>query len=322
MSDIYSKCGMNCGHCPWSKHTQETMTNEEYESFRDKCLKVLGYRPTQYFQNCLGCQTPDEKIPKGSPIPLRNCPIRICATKTGVKNCAYCSRFPCKSVKALGTEWTREKFEAKHKAPIPEEDYLVFIEPFEGLKHLKAIRTSLQPDNIVEPATFPPLKTQIVDFPKDLPVSESEKKAFKALYELLTILLSSDADTYAGQAAFKKRRQFTYNALWIFGHLGRFVEENGGYLVVDGNTFMREKKRLNLTHWEARFQIMKNYGIHVKRVSLTEKEWSLRMFFDQKVGDAAALKALQKYTAVLDKKYGKKALQHFSKVDMHVLSKN
>lgn len=100
------------------------------------------------------------------------------------------------------------------------------------------------------------------------------------------------------------------------------MEENGGYLVVDGNTFMREKKRRNLTHWEARFQIMKNYGMHVKRVSLTKKEWSLRMFFDQKVGGAAALKALQKYTAVLDKKYDKKALQHFSKVDMHVLSKN
>ena len=207
-------------------------------------------------------------------------------------------------------------FEAKHGAPISEEDYLSFIEPFEGLKHLKALRASLEPNDIVEPAKAPPFKTAIVEFPKNLLVTESERKTLKALHELLTTLFSSNADTYAEQATFKKRRQFTYNALWIFGYFGKLVEENGGYLVVDGKTFMREKKRRNLTRWEKCFEILKDYGVNVDQVLLSKKEWSLRMSFDQKIGGVAVLKDLKTYVSILGKKYGKKALQRFSQADM------
>jgi len=322
VSDVYSKCGMRCSHCPWSKSVRETMTAKEYEKFRNRCIEILGFRPTKSFQNCLSCQTPDRELPEGSLLPRRDCSVRICAIKTEVENCAYCSRFPCASVKALGTEWTREVFEAKHGAPIPEEDYLTFIEPFEGLKHLEAIRALIKSDEIVEPTRVPPLKTEIVEFPEKLSVTESERKTFKTLHQLLTTLLSSNVDTYSDQAGFKKQRYFTYNALWIFGRVGELVEEDRGYLVVEGSTFMKEKKRRNLTHWGKHFEILKDYGVNVEQVSLPKKEWRLRMSLDQKVGGFAVLKALKTYIAILDKKYREKALQHLSKADMCVLSEN
>lgn len=320
MPVLYSKCGIDCGHCPWSRYVRGTIkTEEDYERFGDRCKEILGVRPTEYYRNCVGCQTPDEEVPKGW-VPFRNCAVRICAMRSSVENCAYCSRFPCTQVKELGTGWTREELEAKREGPIPEEDYLAFIEPFEGLKHLEAVRASLDPDDIAEPATVPPLKMRIVDFPEDLLFSEAETQAFKALHELLKILLSTNADTYATQAAFKKRRRFTYNVLWLFGRLGELTEDDGAYLVVKGEMFMREKKRRNLTRWKQHSEILKDYGVHVGRVPLNEKEWVLRLSFDPEVGGVAELKALQRYTAILDEKYGKKALQHFSKADMQVLT--
>jgi hypothetical protein len=50
---------------------------------------------------------------------------------------------------------------------------------------------------------------------------------------------------------------------------------------------------------------------------LRSKGWVMRMEFDEKIGGANALKALQTYTQRLDGKYGKKAIQHFRNADMH-----
>lgn len=173
MSEIFGKCGVNCSRCPWSRSIRDTMqTEEEYKEFSKRCKKIVGYSPTKKIRNCVGCQTPDEEIPKGAIIPLKNCLARQCVTKMGIENCAYCSRFPCGYIKVKGTEWTREKIEATHGKPIPEEDYLIFVEPFEGLKHLKEIHSSLSPKDIVEVITVPPFKPKIIDFPEHISFSK------------------------------------------------------------------------------------------------------------------------------------------------------
>jgi hypothetical protein len=46
----------------------------------------------------------------------------------------------------------------------------------------------------------------------------------------------------------------------------------------------------------------------------------MKTSFREKIGCADALKALQTYTQILDKKYGRKAFQRFSDADMHCLS--
>lgn len=45
----------------------------------------------------------------------------------------------------------------------------------------------------------------------------------------------------------------------------------------------------------------------------------MRMSFEEKIGGTAALKALQTYIGRVDKKYGKKAFQHFRDADLQIL---
>jgi hypothetical protein len=143
VSKLIAKCGMDCGNCPWGPIARQNMTYEEFEQYKKRAKKILGYQPMK--KPCPTCQTPDEQIPKGSKLPPRNCRVRQCVDKTGVENCAYCSRFPCEHVKDTAGAWNREKFQEKLGAPIYEEDYRMFIEPFEGLSRLEAIRASIKP---------------------------------------------------------------------------------------------------------------------------------------------------------------------------------
>jgi hypothetical protein len=321
------------------------MTEEEFEQYKKRAKKILGYTPMQ--KPCPTCQTPDEEIPKGSKLPPRNCLIRQCVDKIGVKNCAYCSRFPCEQEKDTAGAWNREKFEEKHKAPIPEEDYHMFIEPFEALQRLEAIRDSLSPEKITEAATVPPLKIKIVNFPKDLPFSKEETKAFKTIHRLLASIKRSplgltDTDTFAQRQRLKNRMSDFLRLLWILGRFGKFKEENGKYLVVDAKTFIDNRgSEKHLASWpyveNTVLKILPRFGVHCERIPLEgvkekdlttgtgylrDKGWFMTMGFDEEAGGVATLKALQTYTKKLNEKYGKKAFRYFSNVDMRVLSKD
>jgi hypothetical protein len=55
-------------------------------------------------------------------------------------------------VKATGGVWNRENIEKNLGAPISDKEYQMFVEPFEGISRLEAIRATLKPDEIVEPS--------------------------------------------------------------------------------------------------------------------------------------------------------------------------
>ena len=247
-------------------------------------------------------------------------------------------------IKDQGTAWTREKCEAE-KGPISEEDYLAFVEPFEGLKHLEIIRASLRPEDIVEAVTVAPLKTEIVDFPEDLPFSKKETLAFKRLHRMLASVIRSsfgltDTDTFAQQQRLKGRRAHFLKFFWILGRFGELKKENSANLIVDAKTYIANRgSEWTLASWsfvkDTVFKILLEFGVRCERVALEgvkEKElatgtgylrskgWIMTMAFDEAAGGVAALKALQTYTKKLNDKYGKKAFRHFSKADMRVLS--
>jgi len=345
MSDVYSKCGMNCGVCPWGPYAREKMTDDEFVEFRKRAKKILGYQPMQ--KPCVTCETPDEEIPKGSKLPPRNCLVRKCANNIGVENCACCSRFPCGHVRDLGTSWTREKFEEKHGAPISEEDYLAFVEPFEGLKHLEEIRASLKPSDIVEAPTVPPLETKIVDFSRDLPFPENETRAFRTLHQLLATVKRSplglsDTDTYAQQNRLKNRRPVFFRFLYNFGLFGELRDEGGAHLVIDGKSYLANRgSEKTLASWpfvkETIFRVLPEFGVHCEFVQLEnaprkgvttgtgylrDKGWVMKLTFDEYAGGVAALKALKSYTVKLNETYGRKAFRYFSDVDMRVLNED
>ncbi len=319
------------------------MTVREFEQYKKRAKKILGYTPMKI--PCLTCQTPDEEIPKGSKLPPRNCLLRQCVNKIGVKNCAYCSKFPCEGMKSIAGAWNREFFEEKHGAKISEEDYRAFIKPFEGIKHLKGIRASLNPDDIVEAPVVPQLETNVVDFPRDLPFSKKETAAFKTLHQILAGLKSSslglkDTDTFAQLQKLKKRIPHFLRFLWILGRFGGLQIENGACLVVDAKTYIDNRgNEKALATWsfvnDVIIKILSEFGVRCERVMLKgvkekdlttpggylrSKGWIMMMTFDEKGGGVAALKALKTYAGKLDEKYGRKAFRYFSDVDMKVLS--
>jgi len=342
MSKLVAKCGIDCGSCPWGLYPRKGMSAEEFEQYRNNAKRILGYMPIK--TPCLTCQTADSKIPKGSKLPNRKCLIRQCVEKTGVANCAYCSRFPCDTVKATGGVWTRENIEEKLGAPISEEEYHAFVEPFEGISRLEVIRASLKPEEIVEPAKAPTPETRIADFPENLPFSKEETASFKAVHKLLaTIKRSSlglrDTDTFAQQHRLVNRRAHVLRFLWILGRYGKFEKEKSAHLVVDARTYEANRgSEKTLAIWsfvkDTVFKVLSESGVccelaalkGVKEEDLTtgtgylrSKGWVMKMSFEEKIGGMATLKALQTYTRRLDEKYGKKAFKHFSDADMQIL---
>jgi len=324
MKDFFGKCGANCGHCPAYK--ENAKTDEARRRGRDGWYKYLGFRTTPDRMYCDGCQTPDRK----NPVLLNpRCINRKCAITNGIANCAYCSKYPCED---LNPDVDRERIEARLGTPMPEEDYLAFIEPYEGNKHLDTIRALLKPEDIVDPEV-PVAKTRIVDFPDDLPFSREETSAFKALHKLLVETKSMSGATYARQAALKKRTQWILKFLWA---VGLFGELGNAYIAVDGEKLSAQKVPywMNLDIVRTHLKILKEFGVHCEHVPLTKKKsswltskghlrkrgWFIRMSFDSKAGGITTLKAFKSYATKLDEKYGKKAFRYFSNVDMQVLS--
>jgi hypothetical protein len=316
------------------------MTAKEFEQYKKDSKAILGYMPIR--TPCVTCQTPDAKIPKTSKLPSRKCLIRQCVDRTRVPNCAYCSRFPCDTLKETAGAWNREGIEAKLGEPLSEEAYRSFVEPFEGLRRLEDIRSSLEPNEIVEPAKSPVSKTKIVEFPESL--SFKDLVAFRAVHKLLADLeLSSlgltDTDTFAQQHKLENQKVHVLRFLWILGNYGKL--ENKTHLVVDAETFLsnrgKEKKLAILSFVEdAVFKVLSEFGVCSELISsegmkkddlttgtgyLRKKSWVMKMSFDPKVGGVAALEAFQSFVKELDKKYGSRAFRCFRNADMTVLLK-
>ena len=341
MKNLVSKCGIDCAVCPWGPFPRKEMSAEEFEQYRNNGKKILGYMPIK--TPCVTCQTPDEKIPKTTKLPNKKCLIRQCVDKTGLVNCAYCSRFPCDTLKATAGAWNRESIEAKLGASISEEDYHSFVEPFEGLNRLEAIHASLKPTEIVEPAKIPTSKTRIVEFPDNLLFKE-DIASFKAVHNLLVTIENSsfglkNPDTFAQRHKLEKQKAHILRFLWILGNYGKFEKENSTHLVVDAETYYANRgKEKTLAIWsfveDVVFKVLVNFRVCCERVTLKgvktedlttgtgylrKKGWVMRMSFEEKIGDIATLKALQTYANDLDKKFASRAFQRFREADMTIL---
>jgi len=335
MKDLFSKCGNNCGRCP--SYKENLKTDEDRQRCSEGWQKYLGFRLSPgKLRLCDGCQARDAE----NPVRYQNCYVRRCAVRNGVETCAHCSAYPqCEDVGMVSLSAdAREKTAARLGIPIPEEDYLTFIEPYEGLKHLDEIRASLGAEEIVEPTKPPPFKPKTVDFPEVLPFSKEETSAFKALHRLMRTINTFDADTYVMQERLKKRRQYFLKLLWTFALFGELREEGGSHLVLDGDVYLGQKLAGRYSTVVNRyFKALEGYGVHCEHVPLGEgwllpsgwlrrrgkgwdEGWLMKMAFDDKAGGVAALTALKGYTATLDEKYGKRAFRYFSKADMRVLN--
>ncbi|KYK36609.1 MAG: hypothetical protein AYK18_02630 [Theionarchaea archaeon DG-70] len=328
MKDLSAKCGINCGRCP--SYKENLITEED----RKRCSK--GWYTYHGFQikaePCGSCQ-----IPPGEKLTYRVCPIshiRTCTLKNGVKTCAHCSLYPCEALRKH-KDISREEVAARLGTPIPEEDYLAFIEPYEGLEHLEEIHASLNPEEIVNVAKIPPSKSRIVGFPEDLPFSKDDTRMFKKLHQLLSAINTITADSYATQELLKKRRKYSLKLLWTFGRFGELTQDGTSYLTIDDEDYFGQNLDGRWAAISQYFERLKEYGVHCTHVPLGDgwllpsgwlraktkswdKGWLMRMTIDDEAG-GYILNALIHYTARLDEKYNKRAFRYFSKADMRVL---
>ena len=247
-------------------------------------------------------------------------------------------------MKATSGAWNRKKIEERLGALISDDEYHTYVQPFEGINRLEAIRASLKPSEIAEPAKVQMSEKRTADFPKNLPLSNKETASFKAVHKLLTNIKRSslgmtNTDTFAQQHRLEDRRAHILRFLWILGRYGKLSKEKKAYLAADAKTYMDNRDtEKTLAIWsfvkDTVFEVLSDFGARCERVALEgvkeedlttgtgylrNKAWIMRMSFDETIGGAAALEALQTYTAKLSKKYGKKAFQHFSDADMQIL---
>jgi hypothetical protein len=172
-------------------------------------------------------------------------------------------------LKATSGVWNRENIEKKLGAAISQEEYHSFVEPFEGIRRLGAVRASLRPEEIVEPAKVATSESKIVDLPENLPFSKEEAASFRAVYELLAAIKRSslgmrDTDTFAQQNRLENRRAHVLRFLWILGRHGKF--EKDGRLVVDAETYVANRggeKMLAIWSFvkETVFKVLSGFGV-------------------------------------------------------------
>jgi len=217
-------------------------------------------------------------------------------------------------------------------SPIPQEDYIAFLEPYEGQKHLDTIRLSLTSEKIVEMKAVS-FKPKIIDFPDNLALSKEESSELKTVHRLLTSVDTANNISYARQLALKKSRQHILKILWGFGRYGKFTEGNDPYLMLESQTYLEQKIHSYHSKVIEYFKTLKTVGVYCEIVPLIEKEWLtptgglrkdgwfMKMSFGKKAGGLTALKSLIKYTVKLNKKYGKDAFRYFSRADMKILCK-
>lgn len=101
--EYISYCGLLCNECPVF-----IATAENDEQAKEKIAREFSGEAMQFSKedmNCYGCFHEDAKNSKM----CGECEIRICAEVKGVKNCAYCSDYPCRHIDAHVPEGSQNR---------------------------------------------------------------------------------------------------------------------------------------------------------------------------------------------------------------------
>jgi len=326
MSDIIAKCGFDCRRC--ASYKENLRTKADRMKCSDGWHRHFAFRITaEKLVRCDGCLvSPDRN-------PVRylktGCRIRRCAEKNSIENCAYCSSYPCQDVKAHSAYIDREKIAARLGAPIPEVDYRTFIEPYEGLKHLDRIRRSLCPKDIVK-ADKVSIMPRIAEFPDNLRLAEKEASGLRAVHRLLAKVGSAKGISYVRQEVLTKTRLHILKILWAFGLKGSLEKKGRLHLGLDSETYLAQKINSDFAKLKGYFEVLKKHGAICKHVALKKEGWltpkgglrkdgwQFELYFSEKAGGPPALKALQKYVRLLEKKHGRNGFKYFARVDMRI----
>ena len=331
MNHLIAKCGCNCSRCPTYKNNLQTLEDRKRCSWSWQKYLNIKLSPEK-LRLCDGCSIPDDK----RKVYYLNCQVRKCAMINGVDNCAFCSDYPCQEVlniHSLQKPDAKERIVKRLGYEIPEQDYLAFIEPYEGIKHLNKIREKLSSEDIIEVKRFS-FRPKIVDFPHDHNFSKQELSGYKNLYHILSVLEVSDNVSYARKFTLEKNRKRLFKILWAFSRFGELNEADGTYLMLSSEVYSSQQISSYYSKVQDYIGLFEQYGVHCEIVPLQKKGWLtptgalrntgwlMKLAINEKIAGSLTIKALQNYALKLDGKYGKNAFRYFSKADMRVLIVN
>jgi hypothetical protein len=134
MADIIARCGFKCNLCLiYRDNLKKDERNRQ--RFRDALEKYYGDKLTLEECYCDGCMTPDSENPVRI---TADCKVRPCVIANGLENCAYCDRYPCENLARKFVDYRKVK--DRFGGPLPEEDYKLFVKPYESRQVLDKIR--------------------------------------------------------------------------------------------------------------------------------------------------------------------------------------
>ena len=133
MKPILTRCGFRCDLCPAYKPNIEKNPQNK-EKLSDGWFKYFGFRIPAEKITCDGCMTTTSNLLD------KECPVRPCVIEKGIAHCGECDSYICEKLKERIVVY--EDIKAKVKVEISEEDYRIFIQPYENKKRLDAIRAT------------------------------------------------------------------------------------------------------------------------------------------------------------------------------------
>jgi hypothetical protein len=128
MAEILGRCGFRCDLC--AARTDDLVARQVLVEGWKKFFGLDGISAEE--ATCGGCR-------EGTGL-CKECPIRLCVIEKGIETCAHCDEFICDKLEpALAI---RDGF-LNRFGDISEEEYHIWIKPFESYSRLMEIRKSL-----------------------------------------------------------------------------------------------------------------------------------------------------------------------------------
>ena len=131
MNEILSRCGYRCDLClAYRPNVDASPSNQQILS--DGWHKYFGFRLPAERIVCDGCRADNLCLID------ENCPVRPCVIAKGLTSCAECPDYICEKLSDRLVVY--EKLAARNPDPIPGEDRVRFIAPYENRARLDNLR--------------------------------------------------------------------------------------------------------------------------------------------------------------------------------------
>jgi hypothetical protein len=97
-SEMIAYCGLSCITCPIYLATREKNPKKQRREREQIVIAIKKYlgeeKRVEDITDCDGCKAQGGRLYSG----CQKCQIRKCASEKGLKNCAYCSEYPCEKL--------------------------------------------------------------------------------------------------------------------------------------------------------------------------------------------------------------------------------